>query len=88
MEGKFSCIAEIRIGTAIASIQKKNMGDLAGEAENGGLRPDFDARLRLEFREAKVTTDAGLPAARELDGALGLMKMAELMMRDKRPGGT
>ena len=26
-----------------------NMGNLAGEAENGGLRLAFDGRLRLEF---------------------------------------
>jgi len=62
------------------------MGNLAGEAENGGLRLDFDARLRLEFRGAKVTTDAGLLAVRELDEVLGLTEMAGVIIRDKRTG--
>ena len=35
------------------------MGNLAGEAEDGGLKLRFHARLRLDFRGAKGTTDAG-----------------------------
>jgi len=62
------------------------MGNLAGEAKNGGLRLDFDAHLRLEFRGAKVTTDAGLLAVRELDGVLGLTEMAGVMIEDGRTG--
>jgi len=42
-----------------------------GEAKNGLLKLNFDRHLRLEFRGAKVTTDAGLLAVRELDGAGG-----------------
>jgi hypothetical protein len=57
-----------------------------GEGENWRLRLDFDGHLRLEFRGAKVTTDAGLLAVRELDEALGLTEMAGVMIRDGRTG--
>ena len=57
-----------------------------GEAENGALKLQFDGHLRLEFRGAKVTTDAGLLAVRELDGALILTEMAGEMIEDNRTG--
>ncbi|RJP34020.1 MAG: IS1380 family transposase [Actinobacteria bacterium] len=57
-----------------------------GEGENGYLKLDFDGHLRLEFRGAKVTTDAGLLAVRELDEALGLTEMAAVMIEDARTG--
>jgi len=62
------------------------MGNLAGEAENGGLKLHFDGQLGLELRGARVTTDAGLLAVRELDEALGLTEMAGAMIRDGRTG--
>jgi len=34
------------------------MDNLAGEAENAGLRLDFDAHLRLGFRGARVINHA------------------------------
>jgi len=57
-----------------------------GEGENGRLRLAFDGHLRLEFRGARATTDAGLLAARELDEALGLTEMAGVMIEDARTG--
>jgi hypothetical protein len=57
-----------------------------GEGQEGGLKLHFDGHLRLEFRGAKVTTDAGLLAVRELDGALGFTETAGEIIRDNRTG--
>jgi transposase-like protein len=42
-----------------------------GEASQKALKLQFDRRLRLEFQGARITSDAGLLACRELDEALG-----------------
>jgi len=57
-----------------------------GERRSSDLRVRFDARLRLEFQGAKVTSDAGLLAFRELDEALGLSQLAESMLAETRTG--
>jgi len=57
-----------------------------GEAQGGILRPDFDRRIRLEFRGSVVTSDAGLLAYRELDDALGLSSTAGDLLADARTG--
>jgi len=58
----------------------------AGAPKNGGIKLLFDRHLRLEFRGAKITTDAGLLAVRELDEMMGLTDMAADLIEDKRTG--
>src|SRR5215471_60343 len=57
-----------------------------GDCQTDPLRPQFDRRLRLEFHGAKVTSDAGLLAYRELDDALQLTDSATDVLRDTRTG--
>ena len=57
-----------------------------GDCPTEPLRPQFDRRLRLEFHGAKITSDAGLLAYRELDDALDLSTSAAAQLQDQRTG--
>ena len=57
-----------------------------GDGEKTLLKLDFDSKVRLEFRGATNTSDAGLLACRELDDALGLTDSAAEYLKEGRTG--
>jgi hypothetical protein len=57
-----------------------------GDAGSGPVRLSFNAQLRVEFRGATVTSDAGLLLPRELDKRLGLSTFIERHLVDPRTG--
>jgi len=57
-----------------------------GEKTKESLRVQFDKHLRLEFHGARITSDAGLLACRELDGALELTEIAPTYLSETRGG--
>ncbi len=57
-----------------------------GDAESPPVRLSFNPQLRVEFRGATVTSDAGLLLPRELDARLGLTTLIERHLVDPRTG--
>jgi hypothetical protein len=62
------------------------VGYARGEAKEPPLRPVFDRRIKLEFHGARISSDGGLLAYRELDDALGLTDIAVSKLPDGRRG--
>ncbi len=46
----------------------------------------FNRKIKIEFHGARLTSDGGLLAYRELDEALGLFESASAVMNDRRTG--
>ena len=57
-----------------------------GDTKSGPIRLTFSPQLRVEFRGATVTSDAGLLLPRELDDQLGLDALIEHHLSDPRTG--
>jgi len=57
-----------------------------GDGEKTPLKLNFDPKVRLEFRGATSTSDAGLLACSELDDALSLTACADDYLEDSRTG--
>src|SRR4051795_10520474 len=62
------------------------MADTPGEGKESPLRVAFDRRIKLEFHGARITSDGGLLAYRELDGTVGLTTIAALRLAEGRRG--
>src|SRR3954447_19784006 len=61
------------------------MTDATGETKQP-LRVAFDRRLKLEFHGARITSDGGLLAYRELDNVFDLTAMAASTLGEGRRG--
>src|SRR3954470_23703786 len=62
------------------------MADATGEAKEPPLRVTFDRRIKLEFHGARITSDGGLLAYRELDDVFDLTAMAASTLSEGRRG--
>ena len=58
-----------------------------GDDEKTPLKLDFDSKVRVEFRGATITSDAGLLACRELDDALSLTDSVSMVSENVRLSG-
>ena len=57
-----------------------------GDKQKQALRVQFDGKLKLEFQGAKITSDAGLLAFRDLNEAFRLTERGSTILSDPRHG--
>ena len=50
------------------------------------MKVGFDGGIKLEFHGAKVSSNGGLLAYRDLDDALGLFESVSIVFNNKRTG--
>src|SRR3954467_13893783 len=62
------------------------MADATGGGKELPLRVAFDRRIKLEFHGARITSDGGLLAYRELDDALDLTRTGVSALAEGRRG--
>ena len=85
----FRLLREAEYGFRRRSSRRRShlkIGDSMGESEKGALRLKSDSRLKLGFHGARITSDAGLLAYRELDDRFGLTQFAPRTLVDARKG--
>ncbi len=59
-----------------------------GDCEKTPVKLGFDSKIRLEFRGATFTSEAGLLACKELDDALNLIDTAGDFLKESRTGNN
>jgi len=69
-----------------ADVEAEKSCNPKGATKNEHIRLSFDRRLALEFHGAKISSDAGLLAYREMDEVLGLTSMGGRLLNDRRTG--
>ena len=71
---------------AITDFEAEKSYNPKGATKNEHIGLSFDRRLALEFHGAKISSDAGLLAYREMDEVLGLTSMGGHLLNDLRTG--